>query len=197
MFVVSAVLFLCASPATATLVSLAQIDASIEGGASLMADKASFGLAYSGLMGTIFYEDTFLFEDILVGMSDVGSTFVASSSSDPDFTRFVSIFTNGTDDGLSFYAGFGGGFSFGEARLESSWLGDQVTEEPDLSGYVIEQITLTVNSLALDSPGTNPNRDGIWTDISADCTFTFYGIPEPSPLILLALGSSPLSRRRG
>jgi hypothetical protein len=146
-------------------------------------------------MGTIIYEDTYLFEDILVGTSDVGFPFVASPSSDPDFTRFVSYITDGTDDALHFRAGLGGGFSFGEARPESGWLTEKIGEEPDLSGYVIEEITLTVNSLSLDSPGRNLNGDGIWTDVSAECIFVFYGIPEPATLLLLSLGGLALLRR--
>ena len=145
MLIVFAVLSLCASPAAATLVPLAQIDTSLQGSASLIADKASFGLAYFGLMGTTSYEDTFLFEDILVGTSDIGSAFVASSSSDPDYARFVSIFTNGTDDGLWFYAGFGGGVDYGQLRLESGWLGEYVGEGPDLSGYVTGYTLLYVS----------------------------------------------------
>jgi hypothetical protein len=50
--------------------------------------------------------------------------------------------------------------------------------------------------MTLDTPGSNPNHDGIWTDYSYDTTFTIEETPEPATLSLLALGGLAMLRRR-
>ena len=46
---------------------------------------------------------------------------------------------------------------------------------PDFAGFKINYFKLTINSLTLDVPGSDPNEDGIWTDYSADLQIEVYG----------------------
>ena len=88
-------------------------------------------------------------------------------------------------------SGVGG---FGIGYLETDIFGDVTLNGIDLGGYDIEAIAMRVDSLWFDSPGRNPNGDGIWTDCGYDLTFTF--IPEPATLSLLAIGMVLLRHER-
>jgi PEP-CTERM motif len=57
----------------------------------------------------------------------------------------------------------------------------------DLQGFQIGSIGLHVDSLTISSPGSNPNGDGIWTDVFFEGTVTVYAVPEPSSLGLLGI----------
>ena len=59
---------------------------------------------------------------------------------------------------------------------------------PDLTGYQITRVQLAINMIEIDSPGSNPNGDGLWTDLDANVTFRFFGVAVPEPTTLL-LGS--------
>ena len=178
--------------ATAGIVTLGTMHCTISGGGNEILTAMSLQLTYDEPSR---YKYTYLFEDILVTPSDVGATFVASASTDPHFDLFVSELTNGVDDILlTWMMGTSGGS--GSREWESVLFSDSICGGVDLFGCVVEEVTLTVNSLTLDSPGTNPYGDGIWTDFSGDYTFSFNGIPEPATLLLLGLGGLALLRKR-
>lgn len=129
-----------------------------------------------------------LFENFELTVADVGRTFTATAQTDPDFGGFVSLLTNGNDDIMML--GTSNPFS-GAGFLESSaW-----TQLPpssnglDLRGFPVRRITLTVDSLSINTPGENPNGDGNWTDRSFSGTLKFYTtVPEPTTFALLSLG---------
>ena len=126
----------------------------------------------------------------VVTPSDVGKTFTQSAVTSPDFDFFSSMLTSGTDDILYVQLRFPNGSSAGTGAPESYWLNKFIqTETVDFYGWQVTEINLTVNSLTIDTPGSNPNGDGIWTDCVYDVTFSIYGIPEPSTLLLLGLGA--------
>lgn len=140
-----------------------------------------------------------IFDSVIVTSADVGSTYLATSSSDTGFNDVVSWLTNGVEDRfmLHFYiipspgSGVGG---FGIGYSETDIFGDVTLNGIDLGGYDIEAIAMRVDSLWFDSPGRNLNGDGIWTDYGYDLTFTF--IPEPGTVLLLGLGAVVLRRKR-
>lgn len=135
----------------------------------------------------------------VVTPSDVGETFTQSPVTSPYFDFFASLLTSGTDDFLIIWRHFpeitGGGA--GTGTLESNWLNKFIqTETVDFYGWQVTEINLTVNSLTIDTPGSNPIGDGIWTDYVYDVTFSIYGIPEPATLLLLAFGMVVVRRKQ-
>ena len=134
----------------------------------------------------------------IVTTSDVGKTFTQSPVTSPHFDFFASMLTSGTDDWLVILSHFPGVGGAGRESLESYWLNKFIqTETVDFYGWQVTEISLTVNSLTFDTPGRNPNGDGIWTDYVYDVTFTIYGIPEPATLLLLAFGMVVVRRKQG
>jgi hypothetical protein len=136
----------------------------------------------------------------VVATSDVGETFTQSPVTSPHFDLFASLLTSGTDDFLIIWVHFPDivGGSGGTGSLESQWLNKFIqTETADFYGWQVTEISLTINSLTIDTPGSNPNGDGIWTDYVYDVTFTIYGIPEPATLLLLAFGMLVVRRKQG
>jgi len=114
----------------------------------------------------------------------VGKTLTILPSQDPAF--FANL-TNGESDRIAFQyvtpVGGGGGFSLPEATFFTSypaqWNGI------DFQGYEINSLSLTINSLTFNSPGSNPNGNGEWTDYTFDATLAVNGqaVPEPSSFL--------------
>lgn len=118
-----------------------------------------------------------------------GDTGVAEFAldSDPDFGPFVQKLTNGIDDHLGVLILLPGSGANGRGALESAFqLG-----QPDLAGNRIDLIRLTVHKLSLTpwNDGTTAEFDLTWDIIGAP-------IPEPSSLVLLAVGAMALVATR-
>jgi hypothetical protein len=123
---------------------------------------------------------------------------MASTDGYSDLDGFAERLTNGVDElfgvGSKIRVGLGGGsgISFwSESEFFASFLPPGAV---DFSGHLIDEVTLTLDALTLDTPGSDPNGDGLWTDITAEITVTV--IPEPGTLLLLGLGGLALMRRR-
>jgi len=133
-----------------------------------------------------------------LGLSDIGKAVTHSNETSPEFTYYASMLTSATDDYLILLDLYCPGLQEhgGHGEAESVWL-DKLVQTPtvDFYGYEITEIALTLNALTFDSPGSNPNKDGIWTDHSYDVTYTIYGIPEPATLLLLGLATPALRRK--
>lgn len=139
-----------------------------------------------------------LFEEIVVYAGETRVDTIAEGD-DPDFGVYGELLTDGIDWWLYDQAQYAGGifgsttaFHLESLRLEFT---DPDHEGVDLAGYTIESVTRTITVL-LDSPGSDPNGDGIWTDIDISTVFEIYGtIPEPSSLVVLAIGAGGLLLR--
>lgn len=172
---------------------LGEINDSGGGGSTEIATSLRFSWetpeGYEGERVSMYWE--------VVTPFDVGKTFRQSSATSESFGFFASMLSSGTDDAflIGNYLPSGGGS--GVANYESAFLSKFVpTQSVDFYGYEITEVGLTVDSLTIDSPGQNPNGDGLWTDYSYDVTFTIYGIPEPATGLLLGLGGLALLRKR-
>jgi hypothetical protein len=130
--------------------------------------------------------------DVIVGPDDVGQTF--SLSSGPMFDDIKRVLTDGvneaillgTDPGLPGYGGppysGGSGPFFSEAYL---FFGDDSGAHGiDFAGSAVTSVEFRIDQLMLNTPGRNPNGDGIWTDLVLRGTLTVNGvkaeIPEPA-----------------
>jgi hypothetical protein len=113
-----------------------------------------------------------------VDAASVGSTIWIDSSS-PGFDAFVSYITDGVNGpmGVAFLpAGTGGRGEIDLPGNQRGFFADQVgLGGNDLAGYAIGRIGLRVDAASFDTPGSNPNGDGNWTDFSFDGTFLFEG----------------------
>lgn len=141
-----------------------------------------------------------LFENRLFTEADIGATFAADSSSDPDFAAIVSVLTDGVTVSQS--------LNFALLSPEGSGLVDGVSEPdfftgldprlgPDLFGYDVRRITFTIEHLAF-LPTDEPDQVGT---IEGRFTYGFEGeppppIPEPTTVTLLAIGLGALALRR-
>ena len=140
-----------------------------------------------------------IFDSVIITSADVGSTYLATSSSDTGFNDVVSWLTNGIEDRFMLFffyisPGYGSGIGgSGIGRGETDIFAGVTLNGTDLGGYDIEAIAMRVESLWFDSPGSNPNGDGIWTDFGYDLTFTF--IPEPATILLVGLGAVVLRKK--
>lgn len=153
------------------------------------------GLEMQFILSPEIIEDPGLSGLILWGFSpsDIGQTFDQYDSILPidQVNDFKALLTNGIDDVLhisdNIFLGIDG--QFPGWKNESEFIVDGT--EVDLAGYVIDDISLTINDFTLDNTGG-------FADYSYDVTFTIAGslIPEPATLIFLGLGGLVLRRRR-
>ena len=131
--------------------------------------------------------------EIVFTLADVGTTIVVNN--DGSIDDLVAFMTDGINE--SFDIRFGvGSLGGGNMPTEMSAFGTA----PDFAGFNITGVGLVINSVTLDSPGSDPNGDGIWTDLTHDLVFEVYGnvVPIPAAALLFpsALVFLGLMRRR-
>lgn len=148
-----------------------------------------------------------MFNGFKVTPSDVGRTFTVTEATDSNFNDFVAYLTDGEPDGISLSLGTG---SLGSVGAGLGIGGNLFGGNPDLAGNKINSIGIRINSFTLDTPGINPNNDGVWTDESFDATLIVEGepsdqnsgtpVPEPTSMLGVlafgAFGSSLLFKRK-
>jgi len=124
-----------------------------------------------------------LFEQYAITLNDVGHTFTANAQNDPDFAGFVQRLTDGISEPIKVVDSIGSTSGTPESQFFSThpagWNGI------DLQGFQIGSITMHVDSLTINSPGSDPNHNGNWTDVFFQGTLTVFGVPEPSSAALL------------
>lgn len=124
-----------------------------------------------------------------LAQSDVGNPFKVTPGNTANFSQIETLLTNGANDLITFGISGNRGLSSSVGRFESSFtLNDAV----DFKGFDLRSLTVTVDSLEVASPGTNPNGDGIWSDFSAAYSLKVSAkpVPEPSTTLgtLVAIG---------
>ncbi len=140
----------------------------------------------------------FLMAQFNVTAADLGRTFVASALNMG--AAFTASAAELRDGGLSDYVSLrvennpgGGGYGYGSTEA-----GHGI----DLRGQTIGSLMLIVDEISIDIPGSNPNRNGRWTDIRFngrlvfDSDFPVAPTPEPATLALFGAGIGLLSLAR-
>lgn len=193
------------SPAYADLLGV--MSNSWEGGGAFIPQSNSLYFAFGnfnsipssgndlfGLTNAVY--DTYAFTS-----NDVGSVFYLTAVEDPDFTVLASNLVNGQADRIGYtwhynpiYPGDPGTQQYEDYMLAGSPF---LTNGIDLQGTVIDGFSLRINDLVLDSPGSDLNGDGNWTDLRFSMTLSIEGhvIPEPSTMLLGLLGALLLAIR--
>lgn len=179
---------------------LATFNDRFDGGVSSILEEVDIDLSMIRYAptGDIDAFSSSLFEDLTINPSDEGKLFITTSVT-PGFNEFVTWITDDINDSLIIsYTFLPSGGGLGNERTEASaFFGDPSGQRGiDFQGYRIDDIALYVETLMLESPGSDPNGDGNWTNITIRTTFTVAGVPEPSTLLLLIGGTSFLLRRK-
>ncbi len=188
----TSIMALVCSPATLRADQIGFATLSNEVGSPVIANQVrltvEFGSSVSGPpVATVF--------DVVVGPTDVGRTF--SLSSGPEFEAAARFLTDGVNGGIGFFSSFVTGGGGGGSRSEAfRFFGDASgSGRVDFAGFEITSLDFRLDELILDSPGTNPSGNGIWTDLSVRSVLTVNGrpavatpVPEPATLCLMGLG---------
>ena len=127
---------------------------------------------------------------------DIGNVFYLTAAEDSDFTQLAANLVNGQTDRIGWvmattpiYPTYSGTQNYEDYILAGS---PYLTNGIDLQGTVIDRFALVVNDLNLDSPGSDPNGQGNWTDLRFSVTLSIEGhvIPEPSTFFMLCTGAT-------
>jgi hypothetical protein len=132
----------------------------------------------------------YVFSNLQFTAADLGKTLLFTRYDSPEFDSAVGLLTNGIEN-LAIWRSrlvpHGGGG--GRSRWESLFFNARPVEGNgiDLQGYTIGTIGFRLDHLSLDSPGTDPNGDGLWTSYDWSGTLFFY----PAILVIPCDGVRP------
>jgi len=109
---------------------------------------------------------------------DKGRTLVATAATEPGFNRFVSFLTNGTSDRVGYYFFSSGGGGGTELPAESSFFSGRSGSGVDFAGYTITSLEFHIDSISVVTPGSDPGKDGVWTDFYLSGNLVVLGYPN-------------------
>ena len=129
---------------------------------------------------------------------DVGSVFYLTVAEDTHFTQLAANLVNGQPDRIGYIMDddpipVGADYHYTQQYEDYMLAGSLfLTNGIDLQGTVIDGFSLRINDLVLDSPGSDLNGDGNWTDLRFSVTLSIEGhvIPEPSTFFMLCTGAT-------
>jgi uncharacterized protein (TIGR03382 family) len=105
---------------------------------------------------------------VSISSASTGQDYVFDAGSS-GFAEFATYLTNGNSDTL--VPGFGGS-SYSVSEFDT--LGGQ-----DLAGQAVTRIVVHVDAANVETPGSNPNGNGIWTDFSMSGEVRIYATVPP------------------
>lgn len=120
-----------------------------------------------------------LFVGTSITPADVGRTFTVTQNNDPNFNDFAALLTNGKVNKVTLSFGSG---TRGSDELFLTKSGRLFGQNMGFFGTTIDSVSLRIDSLTLNSPGDNPNGNGVWTDYSFNGVAIVEGEPVPEPI---------------
>ena len=155
--------------ATVSPQALAQVSIEIQGGAAVVVDSNIISFSIGG-------KNVF---SLRVANADQGRTITVNESNNPDFSAAVAFLTDGNDDSAEFGSFFPGGGGGSISRPESVWFkgGITGTYDPDLAGTTVTNVLVHLDVVNIQSPGSDPNGNGNWTDYDHRIRMVIMGIP--------------------
>ena len=200
-------------PSQAPADLIAVISNSWEGGSAFTPQSNSYYFAFGNFThesewSEFFWITNAVYDTYAFTSNDVGSVFYLTAAEDPDFTQLAANLVNGQPDRIGYISDdspipIGADYGYTQQYEDYMLAGSLfLTNGIDLQGTVIDRFSLRINDLVLDSPGSDPNGDGNWTDLRFSVTLSIEGhvIPEPSTLIMLFGGAAicalPILKRR-
>ena len=137
-------------------------------------------LAISLKVGALTPEPAFLFK--LQATDDLsGSVTTVNAATNPEFADAVSLLVNGVDNLLEFdFVFLPGGAGNGIDAPESFLFDGGISGEflPDFAGAQITHVNIAIDVISIETPGRDPNNDGIWVDSSGSGRLVIMGHPN-------------------
>lgn len=160
-------------------IPLASFDFKGDTGTRAISDQIRFTVSFGWFPESSYSERSVVF-DLILSTADVGQTYTVSSG--PEFDEAIVSLTNGINEyiycdtrGSQLQGPPGGGWGSLESLI---FFGDATGANGiDFAGYDINSISVTINTLTFDTPGSNPNGDGLWTDIEFNATIAVTKVP--------------------
>ena len=174
-------LMLSSAQANANLI-ISSIEMEASGGGRAFFSSIDFSLQWPGQSDRLF--------ELALVEADSGQRFRLNSGT--EFDQMAGFLANGVDETLGIRTG-----NSGRGANESLYFPGL----NDLPPFQITSIDLVINSITIDTPGRDPNGDGVWTDFSLNFHIEVFGQPsnvvsEPALPILLGLGLMQVLVRR-
>ena len=132
--------------------------------------------------------EVILFDGLVVSPADVGSIYEAALGGDANFLTVSGRVTDSLNEyiSVSITEDILGGLNEQRISRENKFF--QQEAPPDLSGSLVEKITMEIDSFTLAGPGDVVEGD----PVDLVVTISFFGIPEPQTIALLGFGLAGL-----
>lgn len=152
---------------------LAYFDVAAGVGGRVVADAATLAL-YVGPDGADFA----IFEATLTA-DDMGTTMSLGPDDSAGFDEAVALLTNGVNDEVALWRTVVGGSTAITGSFEADAFsgGALDGQGPDFAGAEITGISLELDSVSIQSPGDDPNGDGLWTSAFIEGRIVVMGRP--------------------
>ncbi|MEM9657432.1 MAG: hypothetical protein AAF961_03640, partial [Planctomycetota bacterium] len=124
-----------------------------------------------------------LFDDLQISPEDVGQTFTADVDGEPAFRAVAARLTDAEDEILDLILDELASDHYESRGLYESgfFMPESPTEPPDLAGFVIESVDLTIDSFRLDfTPASSPTNSSP-PPVELVVTIAVNGRPIPEP----------------
>ena len=153
---------------------LASVTLHGDGGFAVVANQLIFQFGYSP---SSLPPTNTIFETVPFTSSSIGQPFTITQLEDPDFNLIVQKLTDGLPELVWFVAELPGSGLSSQSSFESAFFAPLPLgpDAVDFEGYRITGLSLRLDQLVFDTPGSNPNRDGVWTDFSYIATVSVIG----------------------